>query len=94
MLLDGRRVNSCLALAVAHDRAEMVTAAGLAPDGELQDPYVNPMGTKGVGGIGIAGVAAAIANAVHHATGVRIRDLPISLDKLLPDERTAGQGES
>ncbi|MGK5739272.1 2Fe-2S iron-sulfur cluster-binding protein [Micromonospora sp. URMC 103] len=35
VLLDGRRVNSCLALAVAHDGAEMVTAAGLAPDGEL-----------------------------------------------------------
>ncbi|GAB3980388.1 2Fe-2S iron-sulfur cluster-binding protein [Plantactinospora veratri] len=35
ILLDGRRVNSCLALAVAHDGAEIVTAAGLAPDGEL-----------------------------------------------------------
>ncbi|MGI5146321.1 (2Fe-2S)-binding protein [Plantactinospora sp. CA-294935] len=35
VLLDGRRVNSCLALAVAHDGAEVVTAAGLAPDGEL-----------------------------------------------------------
>ncbi|SDY89206.1 xanthine dehydrogenase YagR molybdenum-binding subunit [Micromonospora pattaloongensis] len=48
------------------------------------DPYVNPMGTKGVGEIGIVGAAAAIANAVHHATGVRVRDLPITLDKLLP----------
>ncbi|WP_446215182.1 xanthine dehydrogenase family protein molybdopterin-binding subunit [Micromonospora sp. IBHARD004] len=51
---------------------------------EEEDPYVNPMGTKGVGEIGIVGVAAAIANAVYHATGVRIRDLPITLDKLLP----------
>ncbi len=51
---------------------------------EEDDPYVNPMGTKGIGEIGIVGAAAAIANAVHHATGVRIRELPITLDKLLP----------
>jgi xanthine dehydrogenase YagR molybdenum-binding subunit len=50
---------------------------------EEDDPYVNPMGTKGVGELGIVGTAAAIANAVHHATGVRIRDLPITLDKLM-----------
>ena len=42
----------------------------------------NPLGIKGVGEIGIVGVAAAIANAVYHATGKRIRDLPITLDKL------------
>jgi xanthine dehydrogenase YagR molybdenum-binding subunit len=42
----------------------------------------NPLGVKGVGEIGIVGVAAAIANAVHHATGKRVRDLPITLDKL------------
>jgi xanthine dehydrogenase YagR molybdenum-binding subunit len=42
----------------------------------------NPLGIKGVGEIGIVGVAAAIANAVYHATGKRVRDLPISLDKL------------
>jgi xanthine dehydrogenase YagR molybdenum-binding subunit len=42
----------------------------------------NPLGIKGVGEIGIVGVAAAIANAVHHATGKRVRDLPITLDKL------------
>jgi xanthine dehydrogenase YagR molybdenum-binding subunit len=47
------------------------------------DPYVNPLGVKGIGEIGITGVAAAIANAVYHATGVRVRDLPITLDKLL-----------
>ncbi len=47
------------------------------------DPHVNPMGAKGIGEIGITGTAAAIANAVHHATGIRIRDLPIRLDKLL-----------
>lgn len=48
-----------------------------------QDEHVNPMGSKGIGEIGIVGTAAAVANAVHHATGVRIRDLPIRLDKLL-----------
>jgi xanthine dehydrogenase YagR molybdenum-binding subunit len=58
------------------------------------DPYVNPMGTKGVGEIGIVGAAAAIANAVYHATGVRIRDLPITLDKLLPDGGPTGGGQS
>jgi xanthine dehydrogenase YagR molybdenum-binding subunit len=42
----------------------------------------NPLGIKGVGEIGIVGVAAAIANAVYHATGKRVRDLPITLDKL------------
>jgi len=42
----------------------------------------NPLGVKGIGEIGIVGVAAAIANAVYHATGTRVRDLPITLDKL------------
>src|SRR6266849_8965005 len=49
-----------------------------------EDLHVNPMGAKGVGEIGIVGTAAAIANAVYHATGIRVRDLPITLDKLLP----------
>ncbi|WP_018314687.1 xanthine dehydrogenase family protein molybdopterin-binding subunit [Cupriavidus sp. UYPR2.512] len=47
------------------------------------DPHINALGTKGIGEIGIVGVAAAIANAVYHATGRRVRDLPITLDKLL-----------
>ena len=46
------------------------------------DNLINPLGIKGVGEIGIVGVAAAIANAVYHATGKRVRDLPITLDKL------------
>jgi xanthine dehydrogenase YagR molybdenum-binding subunit len=49
-----------------------------------EDDIVNPLGIKGLGEIGIVGVAAAVANAVYHATGKRIRDLPITLDKLLP----------
>jgi len=48
-----------------------------------RDPHVNPLGIKGIGEIGITGVPAAIGNAVFHATGKRIRDLPITLDKLL-----------
>ncbi len=47
------------------------------------DPYVNPMGSKGIGELGIVGAAAAVGNAVHHATGIRVRDLPITPDKLL-----------
>ena len=47
------------------------------------DPYVNPMGAKGIGEIGIVGTAAAIANAVYNATGIRVRDLPITPDKFL-----------
>jgi xanthine dehydrogenase YagR molybdenum-binding subunit len=46
------------------------------------DSTVNPLGIKGVGEIGIVGVAAAIANAVYHATGKRVRDLPITIDKI------------
>jgi len=49
-----------------------------------RDDIINPLGVKGLGEIGIVGVAAAIANAVYHATGKRIRDLPITLDKLQP----------
>jgi xanthine dehydrogenase YagR molybdenum-binding subunit len=47
------------------------------------DDKVSPIGVKGLGEIGIVGTAAAIANAVHHATGKRIRSLPITIDKLL-----------
>jgi xanthine dehydrogenase YagR molybdenum-binding subunit len=44
---------------------------------------VNPLGVKGLGEIAIVGVAAAIGNAVFHATGRRVRELPITPDKLL-----------
>lgn len=47
------------------------------------DPIVSPMKAKGVGELGICGVAAAVANAVYHATGVRVRDYPVTLDKLI-----------
>jgi xanthine dehydrogenase YagR molybdenum-binding subunit len=48
------------------------------------DPHINSLGVRGIGEIGITGVAGAIANAVYHATGVRVRDLPITLDKVMP----------
>ncbi|MGH7573971.1 MAG: hypothetical protein ACREM1_02415 [Longimicrobiales bacterium] len=50
---------------------------------EERDDIINPLGIKGLGEPGLVGVAAAIANAVHHATGRRVRDLPITPDKLL-----------
>jgi xanthine dehydrogenase YagR molybdenum-binding subunit len=48
-----------------------------------EDPHVNPIGAKGIGEIGIVGTAAAVASAVHHAIGVRIRDLPLRPDRVL-----------
>ncbi|GAB2781857.1 hypothetical protein GCM10027073_13070 [Streptomyces chlorus] len=48
-----------------------------------EDAHLNPMGSKGIGEIGIVGTAAAIGNAVHHATGIRFRDLPLTPDKVL-----------
>jgi xanthine dehydrogenase YagR molybdenum-binding subunit len=47
------------------------------------DEKVSPIGVKGLGEIGIVGTAAAIANAIHHATGKRIREMPITIDKIL-----------
>lgn len=47
------------------------------------DPEVTPLGSKGLGEIGIVGTAAAVANAIYHATGKRVRSLPITIDKLL-----------
>ena len=49
---------------------------------DIPDPHA-PMGARGIGEIGITGVGAAVANAVYNATGTRVRDLPITLDKLL-----------
>jgi xanthine dehydrogenase YagR molybdenum-binding subunit len=74
---------------VNHDLAEYHVAAH-ADVTEMEahwvdehDPYVNAIGSKGIGEIGIVGTAAAVANAVYHASGVRVRDLPITLDKVL-----------
>ena len=74
---------------VNHDFADYHIAA-CADVGDVQahwideqDPHVNAMGSKGIGEIGIVGTAAAVVNAVYHATGVRVRDLPVTLDKVL-----------
>jgi xanthine dehydrogenase YagR molybdenum-binding subunit len=50
---------------------------------EEHDPHLNPMGSKGIGEIGIVGTAAAVGNAVFHATGVRFRELPLRPDRIL-----------
>jgi xanthine dehydrogenase YagR molybdenum-binding subunit len=50
---------------------------------EAPDLVTTPLGIKGIGELPMVGVAAAIANAIYHATGTRIRELPIRLDKLL-----------
>ncbi|HWC21734.1 MAG TPA: xanthine dehydrogenase family protein molybdopterin-binding subunit [Flexivirga sp.] len=74
---------------VNHDFAEY-HIAGHADVADIEavwldecDPRTNPMGTRGVGEIGIVGAAAAIANAAYHATGVRVRDLPITPDRFV-----------
>jgi xanthine dehydrogenase YagR molybdenum-binding subunit len=50
---------------------------------EFPDTHLNALGARGIGEIGLAGVAAAIASAVYHATGVRVRELPIKIEDLL-----------
>ena len=72
-----------------HDLAQYHVAS-IADIGDFEaytvdevDDQLNPLGAKGVGEIGIVGTAAAVANAVFHATGRRVRDLPIRLDRLV-----------
>ena len=50
---------------------------------------MTPLGTKGIGELAITGMAAAIANAVYHATGIRIRSLPITIEKVLEQESSS-----
>ncbi|MPR05452.1 xanthine dehydrogenase family protein molybdopterin-binding subunit [Microvirga tunisiensis] len=79
---NGRAVNANLAeyaIPVHADNPPEMEAIFI----DEHDPHVNPLGVKGVGEIAIVGVAPAIANAIFHATGKRIRELPITPDKLL-----------
>jgi xanthine dehydrogenase YagR molybdenum-binding subunit len=77
----GRIMNGDLAEYHIPVNADMPTLdAILVPE---DDPYVNPLGVKGVGEIGITGTVGAIANAVWHATGRRIRRFPIRLEDLV-----------
>lgn len=78
----GMAVNSNLADYI------MTSHADMPPDMQVifldyPDTKVNAMGVRGIGEIGLAGIAAAIANAAYHATGVRVRDLPIHIEDLL-----------
>jgi xanthine dehydrogenase YagR molybdenum-binding subunit len=58
---------------------------------EEDDPHLNPMGSKGIGEIGIVGTAAAITNAFHHATGTRLRQLPLTPDRVLDGLSNRGE---
>jgi xanthine dehydrogenase YagR molybdenum-binding subunit len=58
------------------------------------DPISSPMKAKGVGELGICGVGAAVANAIYNATGVRVRDYPITLDKLIQGGLAAAGGDA
>jgi xanthine dehydrogenase YagR molybdenum-binding subunit len=66
----------------------MTSHADMPPQMDVEfldypDTRFNAMGARGIGEIGLAGIAAAIANGVYHATGVRVRDLPIRVEELL-----------
>ena len=50
---------------------------------DFPDKVVNEVGARGIGEIGLAGIAAAITDAVHHATGVRVRELPVKIENLI-----------
>ena len=88
-LMEGLEVDKRYGFFVNHDLAgyEVPVHADI-PHQEVifldeTDPISSPMKAKGVGELGICGVAAAIANAVYNATGIRVRDYPITLDKLI-----------
>jgi xanthine dehydrogenase YagR molybdenum-binding subunit len=97
-LLEATEVDPRLAAYVNDDLAEYLVATN-ADVGEVttilvpeEDARINPLGMKGAGEIGITGVNAAIANAVFNATGIRVRELPIRLDKLSGLAATSPRG--
>ena len=78
VVLSAKRVGALLYASVNADVEQLDVI--LVPE---EDTRVNPLGVKGIGEIGIVGMNAAVANAVFHATGKRIRDLPIRIENLL-----------
>jgi CO/xanthine dehydrogenase Mo-binding subunit len=84
------RVERLFALAARSAGNQLPAPAGERPshrDLRSVDPYTNPLGTKEIGEVCVVGAAAAIANAAaYHATGLRIRELPLTQDKFLPRE--------
>lgn len=81
---DGNVVNSNLADYVMAVHADMPEIDVTFLD--YPDKAVNDYGAKGVGEIGLAGVASSITSAVYHATGIRVRELPVTIEKLLADQ--------
>jgi xanthine dehydrogenase YagR molybdenum-binding subunit len=77
----GRYTNANIAEYLVPVNADIVSIEPILV--EEVDEHVNPIGVKGIGEIGIVGVAGAVANAVYHATGKRVRDLPITIEKLM-----------
>lgn len=77
----GRVVNATLADYLVPVNADITAFDTIFVD--EHDPHVNPLGVKGIGELALVGVAPAIANAVFHATGKRVRELPINIEKLL-----------
>jgi xanthine dehydrogenase YagR molybdenum-binding subunit len=77
----GRPMNANLAEYHVPVNADMPAMEAILVD--ETDPYVNALGIKGVGEMGVTGSAGAVANAVWHATGIRVREFPITLDRLL-----------
>jgi xanthine dehydrogenase YagR molybdenum-binding subunit len=90
-LRTGRYLNADLAEYLVPVNADIPEIDVLFMD--EHDPQTNPLGTKGIGEIGCVGVAAAIANAVYNATGVRVRELPITVEKLMGGARVRGEEE-
>jgi xanthine dehydrogenase YagR molybdenum-binding subunit len=88
-LMEGSEYDPKRGRVVTRDLANyLVPVHADMPDFDIQfidrpDPYISPIGARGIGEIGITGAAAAVANAVFHATGKRVRDLPIRIEKLM-----------
>jgi len=88
-LMEGSQYDPKRGRVVTRDLANyLVPVHADMPEFEIQfidhpDPYISPIGARGIGEIGITGMAAAVANAIYHATGKRVRDLPITVEKLM-----------